>query len=150
GAAARITVGGKQIGLMGVVGDEEVKKHDLVVAPAVLEVDFGFITALPRKRKSYTELPRFPGVRRDIAIVVPDEVLWSRIETLVRESAEMMKEISFESIYRGKGVDGGKKSVAFSMLFRAEGRSLTDDEANAMRDNVVACLTSAIEGSALR
>lgn len=150
GSGATLLLAGQPIGTMGLTGAEQVKQHDLVKATALLEVDFGAVCDLPRRTRLYEELPRFPGVRRDIALVVPESVQWKQIEGLVARSAEKMESLQIESVFRGKGVAKGMKSVAFSMLFRDPDRSLVDDEVNAIRDRIVKALTQGIEGASQR
>lgn len=150
GSALLISFNKDTVGCMGVVKDEQAKMHDLRLSPAVCQVDFGKLAELPRLTKVYKPLPRFPAIGRDIALVVPEEVKWSRIEEIVRKDSENMESVIFQSVYRGKGIDAGKKSVAFGMTFRMADRSMTDDEGNKLRDDVVCRLTAAISQAALR
>lgn len=150
GSAARLLLGNRVVGISGLLSPAQVKVHDLLHPPAILEINLSIVGEFPRKRRRYTPLPRFPSVRRDIALVVPEEVLWQRIEELIRQTEGPIESIRYLSTFRGGGVEPGKKSVAFEILYRASDRSLTDEEANAFRDAAVRHLTSAIPGSHLR
>ena len=80
----------------------------------------------------YTPLPKFPAVTRDIAVVCDESVTVGALETAIRKGARgLLKEVSLFDIYRGKGIDAGKKSVAFNLILRADDRSLTAEEADA-------------------
>ncbi len=79
----------------------------------------------------YTPLPKFPAVTRDIAVVCDEAVTVGALEECIRRGAKgLLKEVSLLDIYRGKGVDEGKKSVAFNLVLRADDRSLTAEEAD--------------------
>lgn len=136
-----------------VIGETEkavAERFDLTLLPALGEVEADFLAAAPRLGRNYHPLPRFPGVRRDISLAVPEAVRWSDMEAVVRKSADMLDGLSFESLYRGKGLKPGMKGMAFSMMLRAPDRSLTDADANTVRDAVAAALTTAFPGAELR
>lgn len=80
----------------------------------------------------YVPLPKFPSVTRDIAVVCDEAVTVGALEAAIRKGAKgLLKEVALFDIYRGKGVDDGKKSVAFNLVLRADDRSLTGEEADA-------------------
>ncbi len=149
GEAIAIYLDGVKLGFAGMITPELVKRHDLNGSTAVLEVDFERIVSLPRSDRVYHDLPRFPGIRRDIALVVPEKVAWLEIERIIAKHG-MPEELKFESVYRGKGLAAGEKSVAFSFMYRNAERSLTDAEANDECNKLVAHLTAEIGGSKLR
>ena len=79
----------------------------------------------------YQPLPKFPSVTRDIAVVCHEAVTVGALEEAIRKGARgLLKEVSLFDVYRGKGVDEGKKSVAFNLVLRADDRSLTSEEAD--------------------
>ena len=149
GEAVGIYLDGVKLGYAGMIADNLVKRHDLAGKVGVLEVDFERIVELPRSDRVYRDLPRFPGIRRDIALVVPEAVTWLEIEKVIAEIG-VPEDLRLESIYRGKGLQAGEKSVAFSFMYRNPQRSLTDAEANAACEALVNHLTAGIEGSKLR
>ena len=108
------------------------------------------LAGLERTGVSFEPLSKFPAVARDIALVVPEELLWAEIEAAVKELPELVERIECASIYRGKQIPAGMKSVAFSILYRHPEKSLTDEEANELRDQMVSHLTSKFEGASLR
>lgn len=148
--SACLSLGETELGLMGLVTQAAAKRHDLETTPAVLEIDLNTLTQLPREDRIYQPLPRFPGIRRDLALVVAEEVRWQQIEEHVLPELPNPETLRLESIYRGKGLDAGEKSVAFSFVTYAPDRTLTDDEANALRDKLVHKLTTAFVGAHLR
>jgi phenylalanyl-tRNA synthetase beta chain len=79
----------------------------------------------------YVPLPRFPSVTRDIAVVCDESVTVGALERSIRRGAKgLLKEVSLFDIYRGKGIDKGKKSVAFNLILRSDEGSLTAEEAD--------------------
>lgn len=148
GAYARLVLAGREIGGMGLISETQMKLHDLLRPVAALEIELPGLLETARTDRVYKPLPRFPGIRRDIALVVPEQVRWEQIETAVRQKQGVTP--ALESVYRGKGLEPGTKSVAFSFTYYNDSRSMTDDEANALRDGLVAELTGRIAGSRLR
>lgn len=79
----------------------------------------------------YVPLPKFPAVTRDIAVVCDEAVTVGALEDCIRKGAKgLLKDVTLFDIYRGKGIPEGKKSVAFSLVLRADDRSLTAEEAD--------------------
>ncbi|MCC8180463.1 MAG: phenylalanine--tRNA ligase subunit beta, partial [Planctomycetes bacterium] len=150
GGGARMLSDRMVFAWLGQVSDAEAKRFDFDAVPAVAEADLDLLADAPKKAMTYTPLPRFPGVRRDISLAVEEKVLWGEVEEVARRNADMLADLSFVSLYRGKGVKPGFKALAFSMLLRAPDRSLTDADANAVRDKVAAALLAAFSGSELR
>ena len=80
----------------------------------------------------YKPLPKFPSVTRDIAVVCGEDITVGALENAIRKGAKgLLKEVKLFDIYRGKGVEDGKKSVAFNLVLRSDDRSLTSEEADA-------------------
>ena len=72
-----------------------------------------------------------PSITRDIAVVCAEAVTVGELEEAIRKGARgLLKEVSLFDVYRGKGVEDGKKSVAFNLVLRADDRSLTSEEAD--------------------
>ncbi len=89
----------------------------------------------------YQPLPKFPAVTRDIAVVCDEAVTVGALEESIRRGAKgLLKDVSLFDIYRGPGVAGGKKSVAFNLVLRADDRSLTGEEADEDVQSILAAL----------
>ena len=96
------------------------------------ELDFGQLMCAKGADPEYVALPKFPAVTRDIAVVCDEAVTVGALEAAIRKGGKnLLKEVALFDIYRGKGVDEGKKSVAFNLVLRADDRSLTAEEADA-------------------
>jgi len=99
---------------------------------------------------TYKQLPKFPAVTRDIAMLVKDEVLVSQIENIIKQrSGKILEDVKLFDIYKGKQVAEGMKSVAYSITFRAEDRTLTDEEVSKVMSKILDGLKTVL-GAQLR
>lgn len=100
---------------------------------AVLELNLESLQRLQIRSARYAEPLRFPSVSRDLAVVVDAGLAYGQIAGAIREAADsrLLHDLALASIYTGKGVPGGKKSVAVRLTFQAEDRTLTDAEIEA-------------------
>jgi phenylalanyl-tRNA synthetase beta chain len=93
------------------------------------------------------EFPRFPAIRRDLAVVVSENIPWRKIEDCIKRSAGVsLEEIRFFDLYKGKQIPQGKKSIAFSMSFRAKDRTLSNEEIDIAIKNIIDALEREIGG----
>lgn len=140
GTAAEVKIGGAAVGYLGQAtsGLAELR------APAsVAEVDFEAVVKAARLTRPYKDFNRQPPVDRDLAVVLPDAVAWKQVEAAVRAAAPpTLESVRFLNEYRGKGIDPGFKSWAFSMVFRGD-RTLTGPEV----DQAVKAILKALETS---
>jgi phenylalanyl-tRNA synthetase beta chain len=127
GKSARIEVDGRYAGWIGELHPRGQQKYDLPTAPVLFELEYDVISG--RKLPAYTEIPKFPLVRRDIAAEVDEGVSYQAIlEELRRAQPPIVTEIGLFDIYRGTGVEKGKKSLAFRVLLQDTRKTLTDAE----------------------
>ena len=138
GRGARVLRDGATVGYLGALHPQLAKALDLGPDVHVLEVALEPLLArrMPRARP----VPRYPSVRRDIAVELPEQVNWSRIEQTVRSTlGEVLKELRLFDRYSGKGVESGRKSIAMGLILQDASRTLTDDDADrCVRDAVAA------------
>ena len=100
--------------------------------------------ALQRSRvPRFAEISRFPSIRRDLAVIVPEAVTSAALETVVGGSAGgLLRDLKVLSVYRGEQIEKGKKSIALALILQDTSRTLTDADA----DNLVAQVTTALRG----
>jgi phenylalanyl-tRNA synthetase beta chain len=105
------------------------------------ELEFEKLLALPADRVRYSALARFPAVSRDVSALVPDTVMWGEIEKAVRDLGilEIVSVRVFDT-YKSKEMPEGFHSLAFRVIYRGEGRTLTDAEVAGMHERVRALL----------
>ena len=132
GRFATIWSGTNQVGVMGQIHPNVAKNFgvDGELYCAELSFDSLYYHAMGADPE-YVPLPRFPSVTRDIAVVCDESVTVGALERSIRRGAKgLLKEVSLFDIYRGKGIDKGKKSVAFNLILRSDEGSLTAEEAD--------------------
>ena len=114
------------------------------------ELDFTALSTLLLPAATYHPLPKYPAVSRDIAVVCEEETTVAELEACIRSAGgKLLRDVRLFDIYRGKGIDIGKKSVAFSLTLRADDRTLTDSDSDGVISAVLAKLES-ILGAKLR
>ena len=139
GRGARITRDGKTAGYLGALHPQLAKALDLGTDVHVLEL--ALEPLLARRLPKAQPVPRFPMVRRDIAVDLPEEVSWSQIERVVRDSlGGRLKELPLFDRYSGKGVEAGRKSLAMGLILQDASRTLTDDDADRCVQEAIAAL----------
>ena len=131
GRVADVYVGGQYIGVLGQVHPLVARNYGVDAAFYCAELALNALMAAKGADPEYVPLPKFPAVTRDIAVVCDEAVTVGALEDCIRKGAKgLLKDVTLFDIYRGKGIPEGKKSVAFSLVLRADDRSLTAEEAD--------------------
>ncbi|MEP6897050.1 MAG: phenylalanine--tRNA ligase subunit beta [Rhodanobacter sp.] len=139
GRAARVTRDGHTAGYIGALHPELAKALDLGADVHVLEL--ALEPLLARRLPQARPVPRFPSVRRDIAMDLPQEISWSQIEQVVRDSlGGRLGELRLFDRYSGTGVEAGRKSLAMGLILQDASRTLTDDDADRCVREAIAAL----------
>lgn len=127
GRTADILIDGKRVGVIGELHPAWVHKYDLPAAPVLFEIDFDVLSS--RSSIEAQPVSKFQPVRRDLALVVDEAVSHDALrDALLAAAPEAVYAVSLFDIYRGKGVDDGKKSLAFKVLMQDTSRTLTDED----------------------
>jgi len=130
GRAASVILGGTAIGWLGELHPQWQRKYDLPRAPVLFELDVAGLAAVDVPR--YREISKFPPVIRDRSMEFDEVTPVSGIlEELTRNRPPLVQNIRLFDFYRGKGVERGKKSLAFRVVMQDTARTLTDAEADA-------------------
>ncbi len=138
GRCAAVFVNGKQIGVFGEIHPSVSKKYEVEVPCYVAELSFDAVMENINDDKKYKSLPKFPAVTRDLAMLVDKGVAVAEIEAVIKKSSgKLLEEVKLFDVYEGKQIPEGKKSVAYSAVFRAEDRSLTGEEIQEVFDKVL-------------
>ncbi|MBB3229090.1 phenylalanyl-tRNA synthetase beta chain [Luteibacter sp. Sphag1AF] len=140
GRAARVLRDGQPVGFLGALHPALAKALDLAADVHVAEL--ALEPVLARRLPQASRVARFPAVRRDIAVELPEEISWASVEATVRQAlGEVLKDVRLFDRYAGKGIDEGRKSLAMGLILQDASRTLTDDDA----DNCVANAVAALE-----
>jgi phenylalanyl-tRNA synthetase beta chain len=107
----------------------------------VFELDLATLVELAPERVEYEDVITFPALLQDLAVAVPEEVEAGLLVAAVREAAgPELRDARVFDVYRGEQVGEGRKSVALHLAFQSPERTLSDDDAAALRARIVAAL----------
>jgi phenylalanyl-tRNA synthetase beta chain len=139
GQTARLLLGDAPIGWLGRLHPEVEKALDLTYSGVVFEIETA--SACASTVPEYREVSRFPGARRDVAVVVAADIAVARLVEQARQSAgPLATGVEVFDIYPGPGIPNGLRSVAIGLNLQDVSRTLTDDDADAVVAQVVADL----------
>ncbi len=131
GRQAEIRKGKLLVGYLGQVHPEAVENFDMKTDVYVAVLDMDTVTMLAKSEVKYAGLARFPGSSRDLALVCDKSVLAGDIEKILKKcGGELLEHVTLFDVYEGEQLGEGKKSLAYSLLFRAKDRTLADTEVN--------------------
>ncbi len=127
--SARVAVAGEFIGYLGILHPDIEESMGVDGEIAIFEIDMDRLTALCPKQIKYRAIPRYPSVDRDVAVVVDDTLPAIEIEKAIRAfPASIIESVRLFDVYKGANILEGKKSLAFSICYRADNRTLTAEE----------------------
>jgi phenylalanyl-tRNA synthetase beta chain len=146
GKRATIAIGGRGAGWLGEIHPLVAADWEIDQTVAAFELNLDAVPEPPAAR--YTELPTFPDVREDLAVVVSDDVTAARVIEVVRRSGgELLSGVEVFDVYRDpRRLGEGNVSLALRLSFRASDRTLTDQEVAAQREQIIAALASELSG----
>ncbi len=129
GSAGRIEWDGKTIGTIGKVDQAVADKLSLREVPAAAEIELLPLLENAQHVPQLRALPRFPSVRRDLSLVVPESLAFEKLEQLIRSvRPEHLEDLEYVTTYRGKPLEKGTKSVTVSLIFRSPTTTLTSEQ----------------------
>jgi len=143
GRTARITRCGKTIGWIGELHPQLVQEFDFTYAPILFEVEYS--AALAARMPRFEEISRFPRVRRDLAVVVDEKVSLRQLHDRVTFAASsLLRDIRVFDVFRGPGIESGRKSVALGLIFQDNSRTLADEDADRLLAAIRADLSATL------
>jgi phenylalanyl-tRNA synthetase beta chain len=135
GRTARVLRRGSLVGWLGELHPKLVEELGFTYAPVLFELDF---EALAVQRTTYREVSRFPQVRRDLAVVIDESVPLSTLaERVTLAASSLLRSLRIFDVYRGPGLEEGRKSVALGLIFQDISRTLTDQDVERLMASVV-------------
>lgn len=145
GQSAEILVNGQSIGYLGRLHPLLEDELDLATT-WVAELDQSAV--LQTYVSNFTELSRFPSVRRDIALLISDKINVSEIQGLIEKTGgELLGSTWLFDVYTGQGVEEGKRSLAFALLWQHPSRTLEDAEIKSGMDNILQVLENTYQAT---
>ncbi|MDY4754896.1 MAG: hypothetical protein SO355_06060 [Candidatus Faecousia sp.] len=146
GRCAAIFMDGIEVGVMGQVHPLAAKNYGIDTPVYCAEINFTRLLTMLLPEATYTPLPKYPTVCRDLALICREDVTVAQAEQVIAASAgKLLRKIQLFDIYRGVGVPEGKKSMAFSLELRSDERTLTDADSEAVVNKVLAALKEKLD-----
>ena len=135
---ACVAVLGVKVGIFGEIHPEAAAHWDLPSRVYAAELDLDKILLLITGEKRIEKLPRYPFVARDLALLAPQDVPAQHIlEVIQAAGKDLIKGVTLFDVYQGPQVPAGYRSLAYSILYQAEDRTLTDEEVEAVQNRII-------------
>ncbi|GAW29269.1 MULTISPECIES: phenylalanine--tRNA ligase subunit beta [unclassified Carboxydocella] len=147
GRTARAVAGGRELALIGQLHPDVVENYELSGEIVTGEMYLENLFAVAGGVKQYQPLARFPGIARDLALLVPVETPAQELLRVVREQGdEILERVEIFDVYQGTQVPAGWKSMALSLYYQAADRTLTDEEVNARQERILTAVAAEFGG----
>ncbi len=135
---AAFTIGDEMIGGIGIVEKRPKDLFDLEGMVVYAGVSLGALLKMEMREREFSEIPKFPAIARDIAVLVPKGTKVETVQNIIeREGGELLYDTDLFDIYEGKGVGDDEESLAFHLIFQSAQRTLKDSEVNELMKKVV-------------
>ena len=139
--AEAVLYDGSRVAVFGELHPDTAQSYGFGCRVYTAEVALDVLFAVPEKRVIYKPLPRFPAVERDLALLCDDDMPVAQIEAVIRKAGgRTLESVRLFDVYRGAQILAGKKSVAYSLTFRAADKTLTDADIDPAVRNICAAL----------
>lgn len=150
GRTAELLINNKRVGCFGEVHPEVLDKYDIPVRVYIAELDFEEIIAQSTLDVSYRPLPKYPSVARDIAVVVTEDITAGQVEEIIRnKGGRLIEAVKLFDIYKGSQIAEGYKSMAYSIVYRSDEKTLSEEDINKVHNKIINSLVNQV-GAALR
>ncbi|WP_294358116.1 phenylalanine--tRNA ligase subunit beta [uncultured Clostridium sp.] len=150
GKTAKVVIGREVIATVGEVHPDVAENYGIDERAFIAVINLDKLYSFVKKNNKYTPLPKFPAVTRDLAVLIDDEVLVADIEEVIKkQGGALVEEYNLFDVYKGAQVPEGKKSVAYSIVYRDPNKTLKDSDVNKVHDKIVRTLEHKL-GAALR
>ena len=148
GRCALVSMNGLDLGYIGQVHPLVAQNFGLDCEVYCAEIDFTKAFTLRLPDATYTPLPKYPSVSRDLSLICAEEITVAQVQSVIENSAgKLLRNVRLFDIYRGTGVPEGKKSLAFSLELRADDRTLTDTDSEAVITKVLTALKDKLDAT---
>ena len=144
---AGVEVEGKNVGYIAELNPLIAKEWDINGRVSLLELNFEELVELHTGVSKFVEPSKFPAVKIDLAIVVDRETQWHSIERVVKGNSEFIQDAHVFDIYEGEHLEKGKKSIAFKLAFQSHEKTLTMEEVETEKQNILNALGEKLNAS---
>ncbi|MFC1962545.1 phenylalanine--tRNA ligase subunit beta [Chloroflexota bacterium] len=147
-SSAHLLIQGAPVGVLGEVNRRVASSFDVNGRAYLFELDLGRLLPFAFKERQFTPLPRFPGMVRDIAIEVDKQVPSRRVQDIF-SGFPLVNRVTLFDLYTGAELAPSRKSLAFNILYQSPEHTLTEEEVNAIQEQILARLSQDL-GARLR
>lgn len=146
-SAAKISVSGQELGVIALLSHESEENMNLKKGAAIAEINFNKLAEmiLGQPAFRFSETPKYPPVMRDLAFVVENKILYNDLRREISRFNSLIRSVELFDVYIGNKLAGGKKSLAFHLLYQSEDRTLTAAEVDKIQGELVAHLEKEFE-----
>jgi phenylalanyl-tRNA synthetase beta chain len=150
GKTAALYIRKDLVGILGEVHPDVADNYGIDNRCYIAELNLDVLYSYAKLDKKYKAIPKFPAVTRDMAILIDDNILVQEIQEIMwKQGGNMVESIKLFDVYKGEQIPQGKRSIAYSLIYRLENKTLTDEEVNKVHDKIVRTLESKL-GAQLR
>ena len=126
------------LGWMGAIHPEVLERFDLKKSVFAFELDLEFLQTLLKTKRAFSAIPQYPASRRDLAIVVPEDMPAKRIYDLIFSMKNnIIDQVQLFDVYKGDQVGEGKKSLAYAVHYLSRERTLTSEEIDSLHQKII-------------
>jgi phenylalanyl-tRNA synthetase beta chain len=141
GRTAVLEADGVRLGIIGELHPDVLDSYELPVKVTAFELDLNVLLDLSGRPAAFKPLPKFPGIERDMAVLVKKDIPAASIFETIRDAGgKLLESVSLFDIYYGEQVPSGMQSMAFSLKFQGDDRTLTDSEVGERTDAIAIAL----------
>jgi len=147
GRSCRVVIGGDEIGFLGEIHPDVLEKMDLHQRVIAFELDLAGLARHRAGKDRFREIPRFPAVSRDVALLVDRGTESAAVLGIVRDSGEKyLESAEIFDVYEGQGITPGLKSMGVRITYRSAEGTLTDETVSRVHQNIVDRLVAETKG----
>lgn len=150
GKSADIMLGKKVLGSFGEIHPRVLSNYNMDIPCYILEMDMDLLFEEANIERKYSEIPKYPSVTRDVAVLIDDAILVQDIESIFKkQGGALLESYKLFDVYKGSQLPQGKKSIAYNLVYRNKEKTLTDKEVEKVHDKIVRTLEHVL-GATLR
>lgn len=139
--SAEVKVDNEEIGFLGIISSEVLKNLKIEGEIVLFDIDFEKLIKLCSEEHEYQPISQYPAAVRDLAVLVPQEV---RVEEVLNKieisGGSLVRDVDIFDIYEGEELPGGKKNLAFHIIYQAEDKTLSAKEIDEIQQRIIAAL----------
>ena len=141
---------GKEVARLGIVSGKVLHRFDIDAEVCFADLHWSLLMRLAGKKVTFTDIPKFPSVKRDLALLLDKQITFAQVEKAAFEAEKkLIKEVTLFDVYEGKNLPEGKKSYAISLLLEDETKTLNDKQIEHIMSRVITNLQNKL-GASLR